>query len=66
MEKETEGVLQTLHTNNRNFNYLQDGVRLNFSLRTDIKEELKTFLVLLEKAIIEVREELEKVEKNNG
>ena len=45
---------------NRTFSYTKGKVNLSFTLRTDIKDELKLFSELLEVAIIEVKEELEK------
>ena len=50
---------------NRRFAYTKNTgakneVRLSFTLRTDIKQELKDFLELLEAATKEVKEEIEK------
>ena len=45
---------------NRTFSYTKGKINLNFTLRTDIKDELKIFRELLEVAILEVREEIEK------
>jgi hypothetical protein len=45
---------------NRNFSYSKGKVSLAFTLRTDIKDELKIFKELLEVAILEVKEEIEK------
>ena len=47
-------------TANKNFSYSQGACNLNFVLRTDIKQELKDFLVLLKVATKEVEEELTK------
>lgn len=44
----------------RKFSYDKQGTNLNFSLRTDIKTELKDFLVCLEAAVEDVKEELNK------
>ncbi len=44
----------------RQFNYSKDGVNLNFSLRVDVKKQLKIFKELLEIALKDVTEELNK------
>jgi len=44
----------------RTFDYNQNGVRLNFTLRIDVKQELKDFLELLKLAEKEVEEEINK------
>lgn len=43
---------------NRTFSYTKGEVNLNFTLRTDIKQQLKDFLELLEIAVKEVKEEI--------
>ncbi len=43
---------------NKNFNYTKGKVSLSFTLRIDIKNELKDFLELLKVATEEVEEEL--------
>jgi hypothetical protein len=45
---------------NRTFSYSKGKVNLSFTLRTDTKDELKVFLELLEVAVLEVQEEIEK------
>ncbi len=45
---------------NKIFDYSKGKVRLSFSLRTDIKDQLKDFLELLKIAIEEVKEEINK------
>jgi len=48
----------------RQFNYTKQvagtaqDTSLNFSLRTDVKNELKAFLELLEAAVVDVKEEI--------
>lgn len=49
------------HTTKRRFNYTLGKVNLDFTLRTDIKEELKDFKLLLTKALSEVTDELNKL-----
>jgi len=51
--------LEDRSTRTKNFNYLKGNVQLAFNLRTDVKTELKAFLELLEKAIKDVKTELE-------
>lgn len=48
------------HTENKTFNYQKDKVSLVFTLRTDVKKELKNFKDLLEKAIVDIDKELER------
>ena len=38
----------------RTFNYEQDDVKLNFTLRTDVKRELVAFLDLLNEAKVDI------------
>ena len=61
--KEIMNIFKKIETNNttfKNFSYSKGKVSLNFSLRTDIKQELKNFLELLKVAQEEVLEELKK------
>lgn len=44
----------------RKFNYQNGTVSLNFNLRIDIKNDLKIFKELLEAALIDVTEEINK------
>lgn len=43
---------------NRRFDYSKGDVRLDFTLRTDVKIQLKSFLELLKRAVVDVEEEL--------
>jgi len=52
-------TLQTNNTTSKNFSYSKGKVNLNFSLRTDIKQELKDFLECLKVAIKDVTSEIE-------
>lgn len=52
--------LKNNSTTSKNFSYSKGDVSLNFSLRTDIKQELKDFSELLKVAIEEVNKEIEK------
>lgn len=45
---------------NRTFSYTKGDTRLSFTLRIDIKQELKDYVDLLEVALHDVREELAK------
>jgi hypothetical protein len=53
--------IQTNNTVNKNFKYEKGKVSLNFTLRTDIKNELKDFLELLKVAQREVEEDINKL-----
>lgn len=53
--------LERKHTDNKDFSYQKGVCKLTFSLRTDIKQELKDFKEMLEAAIIDVDEEIKKV-----
>lgn len=53
-------TLKINNTTSKFFSYSKGKVSLNFNLRTDIKEDLKNFKELLEIAIKEVKEEIEK------
>ena len=48
------------NTTSKNFSYSKGRVSLNFSLRTDIKQELKDFIELLKVAQEEVNKEINK------
>ena len=52
--------LKENHITNRTFDYAQGDVTLKFTLRIDIKNQLKDFKVILEKALEDVTEELER------
>jgi hypothetical protein len=54
MAKETKNVTQSGHTDARTFTYSRNNTNLSFTLRTDIKQELKDFLELLKNAVVEV------------
>ena len=54
-------ILIRNHKNIRNFSYKKGNVSLNFSLRTDIKGDLKDFQECLEAALEEVKDELKKL-----
>ena len=47
-------------TDTRAFTYSKNKVQLNFSLRTDIKSELKDFKELLLQAVEDINKELKK------
>jgi hypothetical protein len=55
------------HTDSRYFSYVSGGTNLNFTLRTDIKTELKSFKDCLEAALEDVNAEIGKgAAKDNG
>lgn len=60
-DKNIKNVTQRDHTQQRNFGYKRNNVQLAFTLRVDIKQELKDFLELLKVATEEVTAELEKM-----
>ena len=53
--------IKTNNTTQKNFAYKKGDVNLSFTLRTDIKTELKDFVELLKVALKEVTDEI-----NNG
>ena len=53
-----KGLLRSEHIQRREFSYAIDDVTLNFTLRTDVKVELKKFSKLLEQAVKDVNEEI--------
>lgn len=60
--KEQKGVIvKDSSIINRQFSYSLDGVNLNFSLRIDVKKELKTFLELMEAAKRDIELQLEDI-----
>lgn len=56
LKRDTEEIRRT-------FNYKIDDVNLGFTLRIDVKKELKAFLECLESAVSDVKEQIEKVGK---
>lgn len=54
-------ILENKSTTSKNFKYNKGNCRLEFSLRTDIKQELKDFQELLKIALKEVEEELGRI-----
>lgn len=59
-EKKPAPKLQINSITNRTFNYSLNECNLSFTLRTDIKEQLITYVELLTVALKEVKEEIEK------
>lgn len=53
-------TLKENNTTSKQFDYSQGDVSLKFTLRTDIKSQLKDFKLLLEKALSDVISELER------
>lgn len=56
--KNEKDVLKINNTLSKTFDYSKGNVNLRFTLRTDIKKDLKDFLELLKVAIKEVEEDL--------
>ena len=54
-------LLQSNPTTSKNFDYKLGEVGLNFSLRIDIKQQLKDFLECLKKAQEDVEAEIKKI-----
>jgi hypothetical protein len=54
-----EKILKKQHTDSRAFSYAKGNVQLNFTLRTDIKQELKDFKEVLQAALVDVDAEIE-------
>lgn len=57
--KNQKNILQIDNTTSKNFSYKKGDVSLIFSLRTDIKTQLKDFAELLKVALREVLEVIE-------
>ena len=56
--------IQEEHIARKEFNYAKNGVKLNFTLRTDIKLEMETFKELMGQAIQTIDIELAKLNIN--
>lgn len=56
--KEQKKILTTTNESKKTFNYALDGISINFTLRTDIKKELKAGVEILERAIEDFKKEL--------
>ena len=53
-------ILTATSVENKKWDYENGGVRLNFTLRVDIKEEMKNFLEMLKRAQADIESELTK------
>ncbi len=58
MSKDQKNITKRDHTDRRQFAYSRNNVNLSFTLRTDIKQELKDFAELLKEAEKDVLQEL--------
>ena len=56
--KDEKKILISTPTTQRTFDYKLGDCTLAFTLRTDIKQQLKDYVTLLERALLEVKEEL--------
>jgi hypothetical protein len=54
----TKGIITKEQQTRKEFVYNKDGVQLAFSLRIDIKKELKAFIDLMEAAKVDLAKEL--------
>lgn len=52
-------ILQSVTETKKVFSYELDGVSINFTMRTDIKKELKAGVQILERAIADFKKELD-------
>lgn len=59
MDRNKTKFLQREQTQNKGFSYTKGATSLSFSLRIDIKQELKDFLECLEAAMADVKKEIE-------
>ena len=55
-----KNIVKREKVDKRQFSYSKNKVNLGFTLRTDVKSELKDFRDLLEKAIEDINKELKK------
>lgn len=55
-----KNIVKRKTVDTRQFSYSKNKVNLGFTLRTDVKSELKDFRDLLEKAIEDINKELKK------
>lgn len=55
-----KNILQSTNTESKTWNHTKGNVQLNFTLRVDIKEEMKAFVELLKTAQANVEAELQK------
>ena len=53
-----KGTIKQDHTENKSFHFEKDGIRLDFTLRIDVKKELLSFDEILKEAQKIVEEEL--------
>ena len=56
-----KNILQATSEEKKTFSYQLEGVSINFTLRTDIKKELKAGIEILKKAIEDFNQELAKI-----
>lgn len=61
LKKEQKGVKKDLTMLNRTFRYTNGMVNLNFSLSIDNDKELKEFLEILKVALVDVEEQIVKI-----
>lgn len=60
-----KNTIRTENTTSKDFNYMLGDVNLKFSLRTDIKQQLKDFKECLVRAVEDVDNELKKQDGKN-
>ncbi len=60
-----KGFIKTENVPQKNYSYELDGIKLSFTLRTDIKKDLKIFRSLMEKATKDIDEDLAAIKGPN-
>lgn len=58
MASKEKQVMKTNHSQQKQYSYSYGNTTLNFTLRTDIKSEMKDFLLCLNQAVAEVEADL--------
>jgi len=56
-----QNIIKKDHVQNKTFNYSKGEVNLDFTLRVDIKTQLKDFLEILKVSIKDVEEEIKNI-----
>jgi hypothetical protein len=58
-----KGIMQTNHIQRKAYSYELNGVKLDFTLRQDVKAEMVAFKEMMTRAIKDIDQDLEKVVK---
>jgi len=59
-------VLKRTEETKRTYSYELDGISFNFTLRTDIKKELKAAIQILKSAVADFERDLEAIDNPQG